>query len=497
MTPTFRPVIALAVVSLALTSNLACSRAPVDDEAEAVLPSFNDVLTAPAAIQTAARAVVRVATAGRMATASFISDSGLLLTNNHVLGVSVCPLEGCWIQIALLHQRGEPPQTPWTVFAVPVAVDVGLDLAFVQLYASQGGAQLATPDYLTVRSETPASLLEMHVTVVGHPEGRLKKWTDGVVAFWSGSWFQSTAYILPGDSGSPALDQDGQIVGIVHRGPTGEDLVTSLGVNVYSIGTASASILSSMSAPLPTFMISTAAAATADEAVSDDRVYLNARSATVTVAGGSASMLALLGAACDTALARNDFVSPDDLAAALTPCNDATYWMECRIDASPVPYGVVCPSAPDAASWTSRFETMNALYRAMNGSLDLYPISFGIAHLASSMSAGYAVGANALEQAITQAQPELDFTLANYLAAFQVTPYAGWDTAAFVLAYRSVPHYELEATSIASAAAWLYSHGGISRTQMLNVLSQLRGDPSVAIGTKLYIEELEYGYGAL
>lgn len=337
----------------------------------------------------------------------------------------------------------------------------------------------------------------MHVTVVGHPEGRLKKWTDGVVAFWSGNWFQSTAYILPGDSGSPALDENGQIVGIVHRGPTGEDLITNQGVNVYSIGTASASILSSMTAPLPTVMISTAASTTSNDAVANDRVYLNARSATVTVAGVSTPALTLLGAACDTALARNDFVSPDDLSTALTPCNDATYWMECRVDASPVPYGVVCPSASDAVSWTNRFQMMNALYRGMNGSLDLYPISFGISHLASSMSTGYAAGANALEQAITQARPELDFTLANYLAAFQVTPYAGWDIAAFVLAYRSVPRYELEATSIASAAGWLFSHGAISRSQMLNVLSQLRGDPSVAVGTKLYIEELEYSYGAL
>jgi V8-like Glu-specific endopeptidase len=497
LTHTSRPGVALAVASLALAGNLACSQAHEDDEPEAVLPSFNDVISAPAAIRTAARAVVRVATAGQMATGSFISGSGLLLTNNHVLGVSVCPLEGCWIQITALHQRGEPYQPSQTVFALPVAADVGLDLAVVQLHASQGGAKLVTPDYLAIRSETPASLLDMHVTVVGHPEGRLKKWTDGVVAYWSGNWFESTAYILPGDSGSPALDDAGQLVGIVHRGPTGEDLITDLGVNVYSIGTASASILSAMGAPMPGVMISTAAATTAAAAVSNDRVYLNGRSAAVTIAGAPASMLTLLGSACDTALARDDFVSPEDLYAALTPCNDATYWMECRVDASPVPYGVVCPSASDAASWTSRFQTMNALYRGMNGTLDLYPISFGIAHLANSMSAGYAAGANALEQAIAQASPELDFTLANYLAAFQVTPYAGWDTAAFVLAYRSVSHYELEATSIASAAGWLFSHHAISRSQLLNVLSQLRGDPRVAVGTKLYVEELEYGYGAL
>jgi hypothetical protein len=140
---------------------------------------------------------------------------------------------------------------------------------------------------------------------------------------------------------------------------------------------------------------------------------------------------------------------------------------------------------------------MNSLYRGMNGALDLSPISFGIAHLSSTMILGITAGASSLEQAITEALPELDFTLANYLAAFQVTPYAGQDVAAFVLAYRAIPHYELEATSIASAAGWLYWYGAISRTQLLSVLSALRGDPRVAVGSKLYVEDLQYGYGAL
>ena len=58
-------------------------------------PHFNHIATAPAAIKTAARAVVRIHTAKAYGTGSFISPDGLLLTNNHVLGVPVCPIEGC------------------------------------------------------------------------------------------------------------------------------------------------------------------------------------------------------------------------------------------------------------------------------------------------------------------------------------------------------------------------------------------------------------------
>jgi hypothetical protein len=485
----------LLVTSLSLAGGLACSTSKTQEDADAAPPSFSDVLSAPAAIQTAARAVVRVESAGELASGSFISASGLLLTNNHVLGEPVCPREGCWIEITPMHQRGTPYQQPETVFAVPMSVDVGLDLAFVQLYTSQGGPRLVTPDFLTLRLETPASLVGTHVTVIGHPEGNLKKWTDGVVAYWTGDWFVSTAYILPGDSGSPAVDDNGLMVGIVHRAPIGEDLITSDGVNVYSIGTASSSIQAAMGAALPAVMISAAAATTAADAVANDRVYLNGRASSVTVAGTSVGVLTLLGQACDAALARQDFVSPEDLSAALAPCDDATLWIECRLDAGPPPYGVECPAA-DAAAWAARYQAMNGLWRGMNGTLDLYPVSFGIAQLQSSMGAGYMAGAQSLTQALTQAQPELDFTLANYLAAFQVPSYAGVNVAAFVAGYPAVPHYELEGRRIASAAGWLAYHGAMSKNEMLAILSQLHSDPRVDVGSKLYIEELEYAYGA-
>ena len=63
------------------------------------------------------------------ATAVFISPDGLLLTNNHVLGVSICPVEGCYVQLTFGDQRGVPVSPAEVVFAVPKAVNVGLDVA--------------------------------------------------------------------------------------------------------------------------------------------------------------------------------------------------------------------------------------------------------------------------------------------------------------------------------------------------------------------------------
>jgi hypothetical protein len=102
--------------------------------------------------------VVRIHTAGSSATGSFISPTGILLTNNHVLGVDVCPREGCYAQITFLYQRHSAPQEPQTVFVVPLAVDVGLNMAALQVSSGPGATPMATPHYLTLASRDPGSL---------------------------------------------------------------------------------------------------------------------------------------------------------------------------------------------------------------------------------------------------------------------------------------------------------------------------------------------------
>ena len=306
-----RSVLRVAWVHVCALGVAGCSgNSPAPSNAH--FPSFNDIASAPTKIQTAAKAVIRVQTARETASGSFISATGELLTNNHVLGDSVCPVEGCFVQITQMHQRGSARQQPAIVFAKPVAVDVGMDMAVVQIYEQPGGSMLATPDYLNINPQDPVSLIGRHVTIVGHPEGYLKKWTDGEVVDTSGKWFTSTAYVLPGDSGSPVLDDDGNIVGLLHRAPTGEDLFAQDHVDIYSTGTASAPIAAAIAAPALNTLISVNSATTAADFVNNDLVYLNAHTVLVNADGVEEDPLSLLGQACDTALARQDFQSPDD-----------------------------------------------------------------------------------------------------------------------------------------------------------------------------------------
>jgi hypothetical protein len=494
--------IVFAWTGLAACASLGCGSH--GNSTTITLPSFSDVSAAPVPIRTAAQAVVRIRTADEYATGSFVSANGLLLTNNHVLGVAICPIEGCFAQITESYQRGVTPVSePQTVFVVPVAVDVGLDMALVQAYTGPDRTQMfSSPNYLTISSRDPTALQGLHINVIGHPEGHLKKWSPGEIVDATGEWVDSSAYILPGNSGSPFLDDEGQMVGLVHRGPSEQDLITDEGLDEFSIGTASSAIAAAMAVTtLPAAMISTAASTTDDVVTEFDLVYLNAHTPMANVGGTPKPVLDSLGAACDAGLARTDYQSPEDLTAALTPCTDAELWINC---ATPVATDGSSACPDDASAWTTRYQSVFDHWVALNGSLQLEMITFAMQALSSSASQGAVTAAANLQAALAQQAPPMDFTIAFYMAAFGLDSYAGTTLLDYLEKYKSVPDYALQADAIAATALEL-NHpqiqnpdtGLLSADATLQILTALYGDPAIDLGTRLYIEEGLYDAGVL
>jgi hypothetical protein len=483
------------VLLLAAALAIGCS----DDETSSAkaptvkLPSFSDITAAPANIQTAARAVVRLRVSQGAGTGSFISSTGLILTNNHILGNEVCPIEGCYVEVSSMHQRGTPYSDPVVRFAVPQAVDVGLDMAIAQLYTEKGGSQLNTPNFLQFNPQQAEQLIGTHVNVVGHPEAHLKKWTEGTVVDSSGQWFIATAYILPGNSGSPLLDDQGQIVGLIHRGPTGQDLFTDVGVNEYSVGTASGPLTEAMNDPLPDTMLSVNAATTADAFVANNFIYLNAGMGTIPVSGVASSAYTLLASACDAALANVDPKSPDDLYSILFPCISGQAWIECRTERA-APDGSSCPSS--AQAWVSRYQAVNQAWQSLFGAIEYSTVSFAIASLQPTEAAGVTAGAQSLQQALSASNPPLNFDLAYYLAAFNIDTYAGQSVSDYFVNYSKVAHYELSAQQIAYGITWLVGNG-LTSPQVISIEKKLLNDPKVDVGTQLAIEDLLYQIGEL
>jgi V8-like Glu-specific endopeptidase len=469
-----------------------------DDAPKASLPKLYDITSAPKAIRRAAKAVVRIQhPAGLSGTGSFISAHGMMLTNNHVLGTEECAREGCDITLSFDHQRGEAMTDSNDVFAVPLNADPGLDMAVVQVYEDASlKVRLATPDYLAFDAHDAKELLGEHVTAVGHPLGRLKKWSSGVVIEADGLWFESTVFSLPGSSGSPMLNDEGQIVGLLHRGAEGFDLLTRTGSNVSAIATASAQLVAAQDAELPATMISVDDELTAEQVIAHSDVFLAASVDNANVAGTQTALTSVLGDACDAGLAREDYTTLEDMMDGLGPCLAALDFIECRSDLMDEPAAVAsCP--PDRAAWVARLETVVQRQLDFNGALELSPISFGIQALSLSEADGDKAARKALLAALDQADPVYDFALAPYLAAFDIEDYAGQGTVDLIKNYRRFPYYERSAWDITLASLWLNSTHQLSRDQAVGIAKALYHNAKIDLGARLRIEEVLYNSGEL
>jgi hypothetical protein len=102
-----------------------------------------------------------------------------------------------------------------------------------------------------------------------------------------------------------------------------------------------------------------------------------------------------------------------------------------------------------------------------------------------------------MSQALASANTLLDFTVATYLAAFQVDSYQGTNILSYVQNYKNVPDYALQGSNIANAALWLNNSGELSGSDTNAILKALASDPNVDLGAKLYIEQVQYQSGEL
>lgn len=483
MTPLAR---ACSAGALALTTAACSSSFPE-------LDAYVDPSEAPTAVAAAAPAVVRVGTAAARATGSFISGDGLLLTNNHVLGVEVCPKEGCYASLAFNFERGKKYRDPKTFFVVPQHVDVGLDLAVVQVQTIDGTAAPSgnyQPSTWLSFAEGPTSLLGAEVNVLGHPKGHLKKWTHGPVDKLDGEWFRAVVSCLPGNSGSPFLDAQGSIVGLLHRGPRSIDLVSQDGENVSCAGSPADLLVAAMNDPLPEVMRSLDDSLSVDDFVARALVYRNARRTTVIIDGESRPVIDVLAEACDAGLARHDYLSPEDFYEGVAACSDAISWIDC---AAAAPSFGVCPDDPEA--WRDRFRALNAASRALNGQLWIDAVSYGPQILEKDKAAGRAAGAAALAAALAEARAPFAWDIAPTLATFGLFTYDGSTLVERVRAYEQDADYQLDATSIVGTALVLANADELEHEEVGSILERLAGDPTIGYGDLLAIEDVRYRWG--
>lgn len=184
--------------------------------------AFKDVRHLPKQIRSASQAVIKLMDA----TASFVCHEGrvILMTNHHVLGSHNCSLNGCYASSRFQFEKGQPHQQK-QLFLIPIAASEDVDVAFYSFKeVVPNGLTSFQPPCLKFPSQ---KLQGSQVTLLGHPRGSLKKFSQGkLIERWRG-YIHISAFSLPGSSGSPMVDELGQLIGIHHSSVKKNDMFSA------------------------------------------------------------------------------------------------------------------------------------------------------------------------------------------------------------------------------------------------------------------------------
>jgi len=483
------------LVFLTLLSALcACARPPAS--LSSAVPQYDqlrDVREAPSALRAAARAIVKIVTADDSGgTGTFVSKDGLLLTNNHVLGAddSRCARQGCWIKIHLDYQRDVPYTAPTEVFAEPVSVSPELDASVVRIYTSADRRTPFRPSHhLAISALSNADLRGRTVHVIGHPSRGLKKWSAGRVFHEQGAWFHSTNYTLGGNSGSPYLDDEGRIVGLLHHGSHGHGAITRRGALYESIGTPGAA-LAPLLAPngRASLLFSLDDGTTVADVAENSTAYVAARRPEVTIAGEKMHVVEAIGRQCDALTAPERLRTIPDLNNALELCSRAWSWLNCNDPDSGKGYKT-CPA--DKAAWKARFLRVAELARSHGHGTHL---AWAVSpwRLEENREGIDRAEREALDTYLGAHSPGLGFELAYYLLSARGTgaEYRGTRMATFVRRYRMTPGYEHHLNWIVYSLELLHSGGAMKRGELMTRLAGILRNPGLELETRIYAETL-------
>lgn len=479
----------------------ACDKKTTTLEADiAAYKNYKTMNLATSSIQEAAQAVVKISTFNASGTGSFISNDGLLMTNNHVVGAEDCPRQGCFIRI-FINFQSDKSYINKEVFVVPKLVRPDLDLTVFETYEvsnhKKTDKKFTPPAYLEFTPSTAKSLLGQEVFVVGHPLAQLKKWFKSEVISTEGNWITSNGMAYGGNSGSPILSAEGKIVGIIHRAADSGTLLVKDGIQTRAIGTASAPITDAI-ATIGTEP-ATKAFTQLPEKTSTIAVlkhydkYRNAQINDILLEDGSkTTVVDIMGAQCDLGLAKDIYTSPNDFSESTRFCSEANSWIDC--DSKSKAFRV-CPA--DTNIWKTRFEKAAARAQEFKETESQLYWLLELPSLLSQNPESFKLTATTNLDGYQATQPELSFELAYY--SFMFSPqtkttflYQGQDLVSYVLNYRQQKNYQYFGGSLVSALYAMASENIHSYTDVLEKIKNIAGDETVPLGARFNAETRAY-----
>lgn len=451
---------------------------------------FKNVDEAPEALRQAAEAVVLIFTGTSSGTGAWVSKDGRLMTNNHVLGLTgsgQCAREGCYIHLTEDFQLGSPIPAAKKVFAEPLGVQPEFDVTLYQIWKDGSKKEKVSPArFLTIKSATTKDLRKTDLHVIGHPMASVKKWSTGKVIREIGKWAITSHFALPGNSGSPILNNAGEMVGIIHRKGMNPGDHSERGPTIEAIGSASADFEALLTAaPKPDPFFSVHAVHTAEEVVENERAYLLADVIEAKLEGDATKLVIdILAEACDTSLKKSFFESPDTMSSATSACADSVNWLEVLNEGANPRYQTTDETR---TLWETRLQGYRALLKSFNSTLGSW------LYLPTKLAASPVNRrSQSLKEYLTAESPEMSFELALYVLDEKGGSARDAEAIAFTRGYRDQPSFQNEYKMISKCLVVLYSRGLMSFQELEREFIEILNDEATTVADKLYLEAMLY-----
>ena len=483
--------------------------------------SLANIENAPAAVRAASRAVVSINSEMASGTGSFVSKDGLLMTNDHVLGSKVCSKSGCFIKLKNNYEAGSKnTYLSMSVYAEPKAVSESLDVAFLQIYSldpvsQKPGPKLSTENYLEFSRETANSLKGKTIHIVGHPASGLKKWSFGDVFESTGNWFRTEAQVLPGSSGSPILNPDGKIVGLLHRTANNSTSdITQVGIRDSSIGTASSPLMDLMGSlekneiTQLSLLTDIAKTTTKEDFIKDAEIYLNSHANQVqlelppvnpgTPAETKVHPADIIAEAIDLKILA---VASSKTMAQIDDLMDLAYlalnWISCQSQPTGENYKL-CPPGEQKEKWISRIESIAEKTKDINRQPPIDLLAYFSYDLSKSTISGDEAAAKSI---LKHSGTELNFSTASLLlwlsSRKNEAKFGPIDLKSYIMNFETNGKYEHYYSEIIRSLGYLYGYESISQSELSSKINFILSDPKTTLKERIRAEKLAFSAGLL
>lgn len=386
------------------------------------------------------------------------------------------------------------------MFAEPLLVFSDLDMSVFQIYSSSDKSETYnTQHWLSFEKKSSSELINKTLHVIGHPHATIKRWSIGKGVKSQGKWFTGSNFTLGGNSGSPFLNDEGKVVGILHRGPA--DLgrtIANKGVMNYSIGTNSQELI---------------------DALNKSGKFKVTEEGHVTQTGlGLISHIEILKDELkDTRIAEKEYFNklkrkckdaleyiseksenitlenPDTVEMAYAYCNELTTSQRCADEE-------LCLSQDSSIDWESQLDKLASSYYYFyrRGGYDL-----GINYYVNTQDdPDQNTAFNKLLNFLNSHQQELDLELAStYIKYSNVPTLDGTNIYDYLFHYKKAPGYHLDYISIINGMLDLYFKGYLlnyypentpNYEALVSEFKKMMADDSMQLFHKLMLEELTY-----